>query len=30
MYQFTGQGILSFIEESPNDEACKSYLAKIK
>jgi predicted RNA-binding Zn-ribbon protein involved in translation (DUF1610 family)/transposase-like protein len=30
MYQFTGQDILSFIEELPNDESCKAYLAKIK
>jgi hypothetical protein len=30
MLQFTGQEILSFIKELPNDESCKAYLAKIK
>lgn len=27
---FQGQNILSFIKELPDDEVCKSYLAKVK
>ncbi|WP_026808569.1 IS1595 family transposase [Arenibacter latericius] len=30
MEQFTGQSILNFIKELPDDDACKAYLAKIK
>ncbi len=30
MEQFTGQSILNFIKELPDDDACKAYLANIK
>lgn len=30
MEQFEGKNILNFIEELPNDEKCKEYLAKYK
>jgi hypothetical protein len=30
MEQFEGQGILNFIKELPNDDACEASLSKIK
>ena len=30
MEDFKGQNILNFVKKSPNDDACKVYLAKIK
>ena len=30
MNNFEGQSILNFIKELPNDDVCKSYLAKVK